>query len=165
MIIAADQGEIFYYSRKYEQAIERFKAVLEMDENFPRAHMVLYSYVANGQYQEALLDMEEWRSMSGDGPGVWEAQAFAEGRSGNLEKARDALRKLTDANKKEELDPGVFVFANLGVGDNEQAIAWLQKGYEKHSNVLTTLKVEPAFDPVRGDARFQELQRRIGLAE
>ena len=165
LIIAADQAEIFYYSRKYERAIERFKAVLEMDENFPRAHMVLYSYVANGQYQEALLDMEKWGPISGDGPGVWEAQAFAEGRSGNLEKARDALRKLTEANKKEELDPGVFVFANLGVGDNEQAIAWLQKGYEKHSNVLTTLKVEPAFDPLRGDARFQELQRRVGLAE
>ena len=56
--------------------------------------------------------------------------------AGNREKARDALRKLTDANKKEELDPGVFVFANRGVGDNEQAIAWLQKGYEKHSAVL-----------------------------
>ena len=165
LIIAADQGEIFYYSRQYVQAIERFKTVVEMDENFPRAHMVLYSYIANGQHQEALSDIERWRPMSGEGPEVWEAQAFAEGRSGNLEKARDALRKLTEANKKEELDPGVFVFANLGVGDNEQAIAWLQKGYEKHSNVLTTLKVEPAFDPLRGDARFQELQRRVGLAE
>ena len=131
LIIAADQGEIFYYSRQHGRAIERFRAVLEMDDNFSRAHMVLYSYIANGQHKDALSNIERWRPMSGEGPALWEAQAYAEGRSGNLEKARDALRKLTEANQKEELDPGVFVFANLEVGDNEQAIAWLQKGYER----------------------------------
>jgi len=165
LIIAADQGEFFYFSRQYERAIERFKGVLEMDENFPRAHMVFYSYIANGQSEKACSDIEKWRPLSTDGPALWEAQAYAEGRSGNLEKAREALRKLTEANEKKQLDPGVFVFANLGVGDNDAAIAWLQKGYAQHSNVLTTLKVEPAFDPLRGDARFQELLRRVGLAE
>lgn len=41
LIIATDQAEIYYYSRQYDQAIERFNAVLDMDPNFPRAHMVL----------------------------------------------------------------------------------------------------------------------------
>jgi hypothetical protein len=53
---------------------------------------------------------------------------------------------------------------NLG-GNKEEAIAWLQKGYAQHSNVLTTLKVEPGFDPLRSDARFQELLQPVGLAQ
>jgi hypothetical protein len=53
----------------------------------------------------------------------------------------------------------------LGVGNKEEAIAWLQKGYAQHSNVLTTLKVEPGFDPLRSDARFQELLQPVGLAQ
>lgn len=52
----------------------------------------------------------------------------------------------------------------LGLGQKEEAIALLQKAYAEHSS-LTTLKVNPAYDPLRSDARFQELLRRVGLAQ
>jgi tetratricopeptide (TPR) repeat protein len=165
LIIAADQAEIFYYSQQYDQAIERFKAVLEMDPNFPRAHMVVYSYIEKGQYEDALSDIEKWRDGPEGEPAFWEVKAYTDGRARDLEKAQEALKKLTESNRNRELDPGVFVFANLGVGNKEEAIAWLQKGYAQHSNVLATLKVEPAFDPLRSDPRFQELLQRVGLAQ
>jgi hypothetical protein len=43
--------------------------------------------------------------------------------------------------------------------------AGLEKAYAQHSNGLTSLKVEPAYDPLRGDPRFQELLQRVGLAQ
>jgi hypothetical protein len=63
------------------------------------------------------------------------------------------------------MDPAAILFAYIGMGDREQSFAWLEKAYLQHSSVLTTLKVEPIYDPLRGDPRFQELLRRVRLAE
>ena len=43
--------------------------------------------------------------------------------------------------------------------------AWLEKAYMEHSNGLTALKVDPTYDPLRGDPRFQTLVRQVGLAQ
>jgi hypothetical protein len=58
-----------------------------------------------------------------------------------------------------------IVQAYIGVGNNEQAIAWLGKAFTQHSNGLTALKVDPAYDPLRGQPGFQELLGRVGLSE
>jgi len=53
----------------------------------------------------------------------------------------------------------------LGVhrhGNKEQAFIWLEKGYSQHAS-LTTLKVDPIYDPLRGDPRFQNLLHGVGL--
>ena len=53
--------------------------------------------------------------------------------------------------------------AYLGLGDNDQAFAWLEQAYKEQSNILQFLKVHPYFDPIRGDPRFADLVRRTGL--
>lgn len=58
-----------------------------------------------------------------------------------------------------------FVAAYVGMGDKDQAFTWLEKAYALHSNTLTLLKVEPGLDPLRSDPRFQDLLRRVGLAQ
>ena len=59
---------------------------------------------------------------------------------------------------------GAFVNAYLGLGDNQQAFIWLEQAYKEHSNTLQLLKVDPLFDPIRGDPRFTDLLRRVGLS-
>jgi hypothetical protein len=56
------------------------------------------------------------------------------------------------------------VHAYLGVGDKEQAFAWMEQAYEEQSMILQYLKVHPFFDPVRDDPRFADLLRRVGLS-
>ena len=51
------------------------------------------------------------------------------------------------------------------MGDKDQAFVWLEKAYLQHSNALTALKVEPGYDSLRGDPRFQDLMRRVGLPQ
>jgi hypothetical protein len=58
-----------------------------------------------------------------------------------------------------------MLWAHLGMGNKEEALADLEKAYSEHLNNLTTLKVDPAFDPLRSDPRFQDLLRRVGLAQ
>jgi hypothetical protein len=57
----------------------------------------------------------------------------------------------------------VFVNAYIGTGDKDAAIASLEEGYRQHSNALTSLKVDPDYDALRGDPRFKDIQRRVGL--
>ena len=51
----------------------------------------------------------------------------------------------------------------VGLGDNEQAFARLERAYGEHSQILQNIKVHPFFDPLRGDPRFADLVRRVGL--
>jgi hypothetical protein len=51
------------------------------------------------------------------------------------------------------------------MGNKDQSFAYLEKASSQHSNTLATLKIEPRFDPLRSDARFQEMERRVGLSQ
>jgi serine/threonine-protein kinase len=50
-----------------------------------------------------------------------------------------------------------------GLGDSAEALRWLEKAYQERSDFLVCLKVEPLFDGLRADPRFQAIERRIGL--
>jgi hypothetical protein len=63
------------------------------------------------------------------------------------------------------MDPMAIASAYIGMGNNDQAIASLEKAYAQHSNGLIVLNVDPAYDPLRGDPRFQNLLRRVGLTQ
>ncbi len=82
-----------------------------------------------------------------------------------MERARHELEKLEKVSRHEQLDPFIILWAHLGVGDKEEALADLEKAYSQHFGILITLKVEPSFDPLRSDPRFQDLLRRAGLAD
>jgi len=158
LIIATDKGVILYFSRQYDRAVKQFRAVLEMDPDFPRAHMIVSAYVQERMFAEALADI-------GKGPWRWSDLAYVHGRSGQPVLARRALGKLEEMNRHQQMDPAAILRAHIGMGDKDQSFAWLEKGYSQHSNALTTLKVDPIYDPLRGDPRFQELMRRVGLAQ
>jgi len=85
------------------------------------------------------------------------------GRFGHLAEAKRALEKVEQLNRRQSVDPAAFALAHVGMGNKDQAFAWLQRAYLRHSNILTTLKVEPGFDSLRSDPRFQEMMRRVGL--
>jgi TolB-like protein/DNA-binding winged helix-turn-helix (wHTH) protein/Tfp pilus assembly protein PilF len=165
LIIATDQGALFYFSRQYDRSIEQFQGVLEMDPTFPRARMVIDAYVEEGRYADALAGLGAWQRAAGAGPWQSTLLVYVYGRSGQKQKARAELKKLEAENRKQPIDSASMAFANLGVGNKDAALDWLKKAYAQRSNGLTSLKVEPAYDPLRGDPRFQELLQRVGLAQ
>jgi len=165
LIIATDYGAILYFSRQYDRAIEQLRTVLRKDPYFPRASILIYAYVEKGMFAQALAYAETLRRFYGAGPGYWAWLAYIYGRAGQPERARRELEKLEKVSGHEQLDPGAMLWAHLGMGDKEEALADLEKAYSGHFNILTTLKVEPGYDPLRGDPRFQELLRHVGLAQ
>jgi TolB-like protein/DNA-binding winged helix-turn-helix (wHTH) protein/Flp pilus assembly protein TadD len=165
LIIATDRGAIFYFSRQYDRAIEQFHNVREMDPSFVRVHLVIDAYVQQGRFTEALADLEGWRRTSGDGIQISSRLIYLYGRMGQKDKARAELRKLEAMNGTQPLDPVLMALAYIGIGNNDAALSSLEKACAERSNLLTALKVEPVYDPLRDDPRFQELLRRVGLAQ
>ena len=164
LIIATDHAAILYYARQYDRAIEQFRAVLAMEPKFLRAHMVVYPYVEKGMFPEALAETDRWRH--GDGSPVSEVEAYVYGRRGKQQQAERALAQWKQGSPGRPVSVTLAVLeAYIATGRNEDAVALIEKSYREHSNLVTSLKVEPALDPLRGDPRFQELLRGVGLAD
>jgi TolB-like protein/DNA-binding winged helix-turn-helix (wHTH) protein/Tfp pilus assembly protein PilF len=164
LIIATDHAAILYYARQYDRAIEQFRAVLAMEPKFLRAHMVVYPYVEKGMFPEALAETDRWRH--GDGSPVSEVEAYVYGRWGKQQQAKRALAQWKQGSPGRPVSVTLAVLeAYIATGRNEDAVALIEKSYREHSNLVTSLKVEPALDPLRGDPRFQELLRGVGLAD
>ena len=163
LAIATDQGAILYYARQYGRAAEQLRAVLDMDGNLSRTRGLLVDvYAHQGHSDDA---MKIVTSMANAFP-AWalEHKAFVLALSGQQQRASEAVVKAEQATRRSHQDPvPVLATAYAVIGDKTRAFAWLDKAYEAHSNLITCLKVDPAFDPLRSDPRFQSLLRRVGL--
>lgn len=165
LIIAADNGAILYYSRRYDRAIAQLQTVLRRDPSFGRATIVTYAYVEKGMYTQALREAEIWRRRNGEGPWYWSTLAYIYGRGGQPERARREVERLEKIRRNEQTTPVTMLWAHLGIADKEEALADLERACSEHLSVMTGLKVDPALDPLRSDPRFQDLLRRVGLGE
>jgi tetratricopeptide (TPR) repeat protein len=92
--------------------------------------------------------------------------AYVHARLGERSQALRILDELKGASKQEYVSAYSFAVIYLGLGEKDQAFAWLEKAYEERSFLLPNyLKVDPIWDPLRSDPRFADLVRRIGLPQ
>jgi hypothetical protein len=75
------------------------------------------------------------------------------------------LAELKDLSKRRYVAPFDIALVYMGLGDKSRALEWLEKAYEDHSDWLAWIKVWPQFDSLRGEPRFQDLLRRLGLPQ
>lgn len=125
--------------------------------------MSIFAYVQKGQFAEASAEIERWRK-NDDNSWIPYLQTYVYARSGHEAQARQALQKL-DQPKPRQAYSMQRAVAYTGVGDKDAAIAALQQAYADHISALTAIKVDPIYDPLRDDPRFQELLGRIHLAQ
>ena len=85
------------------------------------------------------------------------------GRTNHMAQAKRAMEDLHQAARKEPIDPMMFADGYFALKDYERAFAYLNKAVAKHSPALPSLKVDPIYDPVRSDPRFQAVLVRVGL--
>lgn len=142
LIMQADNGAFLYFSRQCAPAIVQFRVVLDMEPNFPRANMIAFAFVQERRYAEALADVENWRRVDNT-YWIWSAQAYVNGRAGHTIHAHRSLDKLRSLDRTNMIDPLAYVRAYIGLGDKDQAFAWLDKSVTNRSPGLTALKVDP----------------------
>jgi len=164
LIIATDHAVILYFARQYDRAIEQFRGVSEMDPNFSRAHLIIAPYVEEGRFEEAMAALENWRRTDSKTI-ISGAQAYVYGRWGRRAEGQAALAHFQVLLRRYPAFDATsqMLSAYAGLGMKDQAIALLQKCYAEHSAAVVGIKVEPNYDSLRSDPRFQDLLRRIGL--
>jgi tetratricopeptide (TPR) repeat protein len=159
-------GWILFAAHRYDEALREFHSVLALrPDDVPALWDLGYVLIANGQPEKAIVELEKAVSMSDGSPGVIGVLVRAYAHAG---RRSDALRLLAELKKRKQsgyVPAGAFVHAYLGLGENDLAFAWLEQAYKEQSNILQYAKVHPFFDPLRGDPRFADLLRRVGLAE
>jgi Tfp pilus assembly protein PilF len=157
-------GWTLFNAHRYDEAIREFRDVLAVrpDDRLPLWPLG-WALICNHQAEEAIPELEKAVSGTDSSPGVLSALIWAYAHAG---RRADALRLLGELKKRQQtgyVPAGAFVNAYLGLGDNDEAFAWFERAYEEQSNILIYIKVFPLFDPLRGDPRFQDLVRRVGL--
>jgi tetratricopeptide (TPR) repeat protein len=134
-----------------------------MDPNFAEArfHLAL-AYEGKLAYEDAVREMERFIELSGDkSMRAWIGRIYAE--SGNRARALKVLVEVTDTSKRERVSPYAIATLYATLGDKDRALEWLEKVYDERSYYVVFLNVDPALDSVRGDPRFADLLRRVGL--
>ena len=156
-------GLIYFYARKYEQAEEQFKKAIELNPDFFVTYYHLaWLYSQKGQYLDAITQFTKGRILSSDDGVVKSAAA----RDRALKKALAAKgaagfwQQLLQSREIGEFDTPQ-VYARLG--DKEKALKGLERNYEERATLGTLLNVDPAFDSLHSDQRFDDLVRRMGL--
>jgi TolB-like protein/DNA-binding winged helix-turn-helix (wHTH) protein/Tfp pilus assembly protein PilF len=162
LIINADLAELLSLAHSYDDSIRQSLKTIEMDPNFALAHNQLaQAYLQKHMYAEAVAELQKAVELSRDSPTCIANLARAYAASG---KRSEAAKLLDDLKKRS--NPGysnaaeiAMIYASLG--DADQAMTWLEKGFEERFNPGVLLR--PGFDPLRSDPRFQNLLHRVGL--
>jgi TolB-like protein/Tfp pilus assembly protein PilF len=161
---AATQGRHgYFFARQYERAREELGNVVRTDPEFWIGHNFLgWTYAVAGQFAEAMAAFSTAKQLD-DNPETLVGLGFTFGISGERARAEEILRQLQDLRKQNYVQPVSIALVYTGLGEKDEAFEWLDKAYEEHAQWLSEIKVDPAFDPLRTDARFTDLLKRVGL--
>ena len=165
-IVNFELGLAFYYARDYDQAIEQFQKTLELDQNFPPAQQFLpAAYEQKRMYGEAIAGFKKAIPLTGGSE--WSLTRSGLGHIyavlGKKSEALAVLDELKQLSAQEYIPATSIALIYAGLGEKDQAFAWLEKGYEERSFQMQWLTVEPRWDSLRSDPRFADLVRRVGL--
>ena len=163
-VINGQMGFHYYLARQYEPAAKQLIATLELDPSFAYAYAHLGStYRLKPTLGDAVAEYQRAVALEKDNPRYVAMLGSAYATAGKRSEALQILSDLQELSKRKYVDPVLRVFLLASMGRKEEAIAALESGYEDHSYLMRRLKVQPNFDPIRSDPRFQDLLSRMNF--
>jgi len=163
LVLIYDLGDHFVVSREYDKAIVEYRLVLEMDPNFIGAHQGLaLAYEGKGMEKETISEWEQEAMLAG-APDLAEAIKIASVRRGY--KGALKARLTYDQHRRSEssyVSFSRFARTYAALGEKDLALQALEKAFVEREP-MAWLNVDPEWDPIRADPRFQDLVRRVGL--
>ena len=159
-------GFILRFARRDDEALPWFRRVLDMDSRFARGHWGLgLALLAKGRHEEAIAELERAVELSGGGGVQNGTLGYAYAVAGRRPAALEVIEKLKATSSEHYVPPAAVALVLSGLGERDEALTWLEKANEERDPWITALKVEPMFDPLRSDPRFQDLLRRVGFPQ
>jgi TolB-like protein len=159
-------AHVLFYGRQYEAALEQLAKIQEMEGDFPpiywtRAHI----YEAIGKQDEACQNMLKTFDL-GSGHVPWFAELErVRVRSGWRAAWERWIQGMLDPRGTGYVQPYYLVEPYVDLGRDDEAITWLERAAEAHDVEIVFIKVDPRFDRLRANARFQEIVHSLNFPE
>jgi TolB-like protein/DNA-binding winged helix-turn-helix (wHTH) protein/Flp pilus assembly protein TadD len=159
------EGQFLTNAGRTDEALTRLRETLEMDPNYYLARLCASSaYIEKGMYAEAVSEAQKAREIAGAGSTRPAASlGYALAKLGKEAEARSVLEGLLKSSHRYASPYGIALVYN-GLGERDEALAWLERAYAQRHQGMVFLKVEPKWNNLRSDPRFQDLLRRVGLS-
>ncbi len=159
-------GHVLYLSRQYDLAIDQYRKVVESDPSFVPARLWFgRPYMQKGMFKEAIQQSEEAVKLSNESTVSLATLGQAYASAGNKGDAGKILDRLLERSKKQYVPSYWIALVQMSMGNKDEAFAWLERAYSERSSWLVWANVEPRFDALRPNPRFESLLSRIGFKQ
>jgi TolB-like protein/DNA-binding winged helix-turn-helix (wHTH) protein/Tfp pilus assembly protein PilF len=164
--VTGDLENVLVYARRDVEAEKQLRETLSDYPDVPSAHRHLATiHLRRGEYPAAIAEYQRAQDLSGRVPSGTPSLsiAYAKSLAGEKGEAQQMLASLQERAQGEHVPPATFAILETGLGDKDKAFEYLEKAYSERAIAMISLKIEPAFDPLRSDPRFADLLRRMGF--
>jgi hypothetical protein len=140
--------------------------MLEVAPNWVWAHFVMAQVLEQqGKLEEAAQESLKADELFGTDPKQIAQLKEAITKSAAQGYWRRTLENYRESAKSNYVSSVLVAEACMRVGDKECAFEWLEKGFQERDDLMINLRVEPVFDSLHSDARFQDLVHRVGIPQ
>jgi tetratricopeptide (TPR) repeat protein len=153
-------GWYYLFTHQTDRAIEQLRKTLALGPNFYRARILLgIAYGQKKEFSQAIVEflqanlIEKTPVLSG-----FLGYAYAMGH--RIKEAQEILHHLLESSKQDYVPPYSIALIYTGMGQQAEALEWLEKAFVEHSHWRGWLGLTPELDSLRSDPRFTELLRR-----
>jgi serine/threonine-protein kinase len=166
LVILNNIAENYIERGDHDPAQDECKRQLELDPNFFAAYQTLcISYSMQGRLGEALAAAQKSVELSNRLNGALALFGYVQGKSGRRDAARAIIAELEKRYSQKIADGRDIAIVYMGLDQRDKVFEWLEKSFQNRSYFMATLRLEHLFVPLRGDPRWVELLRRVGLPQ
>jgi len=164
-MVQTDIAQVFYHEGNYEQAIKEYQKSLQLDSSY----VYTYAYLGQSYAMHNMLDEAEKafkyavELTQKQDPATLAGLAYVYARQNKSELALTIVKRLENIGNGFYVHPMYLAIVYEALGDRENAIQKLQKGYEERSEWMIFLQVEHMLDPMRGDPRFENIVKKMNF--
>jgi len=162
--LQTNAAHIYRCARQYDRAIETFQGLLKLDPNrWYDRYWLGVAYIDKGQLDQGLAEIKMAERHPEADPWARAALAWAEGLAGNRAAALRGRAKLESLSREQPVSPIARAIVHAALGEKDQVFRSLEEAWQQHDTQLVFQKSQVRLENLRGDPRYQDLLRRMGL--
>jgi tetratricopeptide (TPR) repeat protein len=164
-IVNAETAWVLALLRRGDEALAQIDELLRADPGFAHAHVIRGLVLQSiGDHRSAIAAHRTALETGGHYAFSFAALIYAHAAAGERAEALRLLASLEERALREHVPAFAFALAHTGLGDLERAFVWLERGIADRDELLAENFLDPLFDPLRGDVRYESVLERLGAA-
>ena len=165
-IILEGLGMLAMFQGHHAEAHRYYRQALDLDPHWPKAYgSIGRVHIQEGRYEDAIAAFEKARSMGGRVSTAISAEAQAHALAGNRTRALELLGEIEEMARAQYVPYTCFAIPNIGLGEKERALEWLERAFDRRDPPCTSVAVHPVYAPLRDEPRFAALIGRLGIEQ